>query len=291
MKRSPGDPVPILRRMTRARGLTLTRINPEEDLLLPPLSGTPPPEDILSSYRKLLDHYALRLLLKEIIKNGDAHTWEKGRRSVEKFCDPKAMDGFLKQLSNLGIVQSGPSGVPLPRIRIHSFGPTYEWYVARVLSEDFHCPSGWGARFGGTETGGDHDVIADLSGRFLYVEVKTAPPRHVEAPEINAFIHRLLDLAPDLAVFHEDTHLRMKDKIVPLMEEAIRRTKGPGSRSRGINSRKPVFERLEREIFHLDGLIYIVNSKPDLRRNLEIVFRHHFRRHSPVRSKILGEGT
>ena len=276
--------ISILENMVRARGFRLSRVNSTDDLLLPP-SGT---NDDLEAYRAVLDHYAARLLLKEVIKSESPEDWLRGRSSVERFCDSRAVDDFLVRLKDLGVLKVSSDGFPAPVKPVRSFGPTYEWYTARVLAEDFSCPSAWGVTFENLGSGGDHDVIASLSGRFLYMEVKTSPPGRIESPEVGGFVRRLLDIAPDIAVFNNDTHLRMKDKIVPLMEEAISQCRvqraecREGSKSldqkMGNASAPEVrFERLEREIFHLQGAVYIINSKPDLRRNLEIVFRHYFR--------------
>ena len=269
----------LLDRMSRARGLRIDRINPSDDLLLPP-SGS---SDDLESYRDLLDHYAVRLLLRELINTDTIPNWQKGRRSLEKFCDPDAVDGYLAQLEALGIIIHSTADKPVVSKPVSSFGATYEWYVFKVLSGDFACPSAWGVRFSDTKSGGDHDVIADLYGKFLYMEVKTAPPKHIEQSEVTGFVLRLVDIAPDIAIFHDDTHLRMKDKIVPLMEEGIRQCKVESGKWKveklNLQDR---FERLEREIFHLDSKIYIVNSKPDLKRNLAVVFRHYFRSQSRV---------
>jgi hypothetical protein len=271
----------ILDRLCRGRGLVFDRINPEEDLLLPP-SGSAADYDL---YRSLLDHYAVRLLLKEIVKSENMNSWLRGRRSVERFCQAEAMDAFLERLRDLGVIEYQASGQPRPCTPVRSFGPTYEWYVANVLSSDFLSPSAWGVRFSGMGSGGDHDVISSVSGRFLYLEAKTAPPKHIEPPEVSGFVRRLFDIAPDIAVFHNDTHLRMKDKIVPMMENAIEKLKVQSSEFRvtsNVKLPKSNFQRLEREIFHMDSCIYIVNSKPDLKRNLSIVLRHHFRSQSRV---------
>jgi len=252
--------------MVRARGLRLSRVNPTDALLLPPSETN---ED-LETYRSILDHYAARLLLKEVIKSENTEDWLRGRGSIERFCDPKAVDDYLSRLVGLGILKVSGDGFPTPVKPVRSFGPTYEWYTAMVLASEFNCPSVWGVTFEDLGSGGDHDVIASLSGRFLYIEVKTSPPGRIELPEISGFVRRLLDTAPDIAIFHNDTHLRMKDKIVPLMETAIETVHGK-------QGAKVHFKRLAREIFHLQGAVYIVNSQPDLRRNLEKVFRHHFR--------------
>ena len=284
----------ILDRMCRGRGLDFDRFNPVDDLLLPP-SGNRADND---AYRSLLDHYAVRLLLKEIIKAEDPDAWIKGRRSVERFCHPEALDSYLESLKELGILRDSGKGNPIVSVPVRNFGATYEWYVARVLSTDFHCPSVWGARFADMDSGGDHDVISSVSGRLMYLEVKTAPPKHIEMPEISGFIHRLWDVAPDIAVFHNDTHLRMKDKIVPLLEEGIKEFKKTSKVQTPMSKKRPIptfnvklstfngkdagFERLEREIFHLDSCLYVINSKPDLKRNLSAVFRHYFRKGNPI---------
>jgi len=265
--------------MCRGRGLSLDRVNPEDDLLLPP-SGL---QADIDDFKSLLDHYAVRLLLKEIIKSEDQKAWIKGRRSVERFCNPEAVDSFLDRLRKLGVIIDSDRGQPVPSSRIRSFGATYEWHVAGVLSRDFSCPSAWGVRFSNMGSGGDHDVIASVSGRFLYMEIKTSPPKHIEQPETSGFVRRLLDVAPDICIFHNDTHLRMKDKIVPMLEDAITILRNrPNVQRPTFNVNGAGFQRLEREIFHLGSCIYVVNSKPDLKRNLTTVFRHYFRARSNV---------
>ena len=255
-----------LQSIVRGRGLTIDRWNPDDDLLRP---GRGLGEE--EKYLALLDHYAARLILREAINCEDRSTWLKGRRSVERFCTPEALDGYLKDFISLGVLTED-SGYPAPPLPVANFGVTYEWYVSQILRRDFGCQSAWGVRLAGLESGGDHDVVASVSGRFLYMEVKTSPPKHVKLPEISSFVKRIAEIGPDIAILHEDTQLRMKDKIVPLMEEALLSSFGL----------EVEFVRLEREIFHLDGVIYVVNSKPDLRRNLKTVFTHYFKSRNPL---------
>ena len=297
----------ILQRMCRGRGLVIDRINPREDLLLPPSCS---PEHLVL-YKNLLDHYAVRLILREVIKSESVTQWQRNRKSLERFCDPEALDSFLSSLEGLGVIKDIQGRNPSSWTFVRSFGPTYEWYVSRVISADLGCPAAWGVRFAEMLSGGDHDVIASVSGRFLYLEAKTAPPKHIEQPEISGFVRRLFDIAPDIAIFHNDTHLRMKDKIVPMLEEGIeqfrvhppsprlRRTGSPESRERSLPlkanhsrliGKQGRFSRLEREIFQLDSCIYVINSKPDLRRNLVVVLRHHFRAENAVLRALEGRG-
>ncbi len=258
--------------LVRSRGLTLGRFDPIEGLLheASRLSAIQ-----MAEYLELLGSYAARLILREAIKSETPDAWSRGRRSIERFCSPLAFDRLLGRFLALGILVE-KDGAYRPERPVTSFGPTYEWYVSQVLESRFGCEAVWGATLTGETSGGDHDVIAGFGGRLLYMEIKTAPPKHVDAQEIEAFISRVVDIAPDIAVLHEDTHLRMKDKIVPLMEEAIyRKAEQGGTVSFHL-------ERLEREIFTLNGAIYVVNSKPDLERNLTTVFRDYFRRDNRV---------
>lgn len=276
------EPISIVRNMLRARGVTISRLNPTEGLLLPPDLS----DSVLSSYKEILDHYAARLLLKEVIKSQNSKMWLRGRSQVERFCDPKAVDDFLSRLVELKVIRISADGTPVTMTPLKSFGPTYEWYTAQVLFSDFGCPAIWNVTLENLGSGGDHDVISSLSGHFLYLEVKTSPPGRIESPEMSGFVRRLFDMAPDLAVFINDTHLRMKDKIVPMMEKEIEEFRVQGSDFREGQAEDILFERLEREIFHLGSAIYIINSKPDLKRNLEVVFRHYFRKSSKVLEAI-----
>lgn len=267
--------IPVLNSMLLARGLHMARVNPTEELLLPPADTA----EHRTAYRSILEHYAARLLLKEVINTEDPEKWRKARANVEKFCDAGAVDDFLSRFVEIGVLSISDNGVPSPVKKVSSFGPTYEWYTADVLSSNFNCPSVWGVTFENFGTGGDHDVLSSLSGNFLYLEVKTSPPGRIEPPEIASFVDRLVHIAPDIAVFHNDTHLRMKDKIVPMMEAALE--KAFGERGERVH-----FKYVAREIFHFRSAVYLINSKPDLRRNLDVVFRHYFRSKSLVLHSI-----
>ncbi|NIT99503.1 MAG: hypothetical protein GWN01_00720, partial [Nitrosopumilaceae archaeon] len=69
--------------------------------------------------------------------------------------------------------------------------------------------------------GGDFDVLASWLGKLLYIESKSAPPKGIHNPEISAFLERVQNTKPDLAIFINDTHLRVKDKIVLMFEEEL----------------------------------------------------------------------
>ena len=88
------------------------------------------------------------------------------------------------------------------------------------------------------------------------MEVKSSPPKHVVAEEVSAFLDRVSALSPAGAIFLEDTGLRMADKIVPMFTAALA--------ARGL----PPPHRVQGEMFAAGERVFIVNSKPDLARNL-----------------------
>jgi hypothetical protein len=116
-----------------------------------------------------------------------------------------------------------------------------------------------------TRFGGDYDLITLVSGHLVYVEIKSSPPRGVEVQAVSAFLHRLEDLQPHMAVFLVDTELRMKDKIVPLFTEALASYE-PRTRTASVS-------RLINEIFHIEHGIYLVNSRNGIYSNLRTCFR------------------
>jgi hypothetical protein len=174
---------------------------------------------------------------------------------------------YLSYLLDIGMVSEGAAGYTLSHSRITSFGPTLEWYVAELFRREFGAEVFWGVKFRRPEVGGDYDVLAKLDNSLLYVEVKSSPPKQVTDSEIAAFLDRIDDLAPEAAIFLMDTELRMKDKIVPMFEQAL---------AERMADTPPVL-RVERELFHIQDRIFIVNAKESINRNIEKVVARFFR--------------
>ncbi len=105
--------------------------------------------------------------------------------------------------------------------------------------------------------------------RFGYIEVKSSPPQHIDIPEIRSFVNRVQSLRPDMAIFFEDTHLRMKDKLVVMFEEEMQRRFGKEARQHYPG------QRLHDEIFSINKILFLSNTKPGLTANLRICLRHH----------------
>jgi hypothetical protein len=136
------------------------------------------------------------------------------------------------------------------------------------LKRELSFESVWGVKFKRPSVGGDYDVLAKFNGSVLYIEVKSSPPKQVYPTEISAFLGRVSDLMPEVAIFFMDTELRMKDKIVPLFEaELAKKYVAP-----------PEVARMEKELFQIDNRIFIINAKDNIVSNIERVLDRYFRR-------------
>jgi hypothetical protein len=226
------------------RGLKVYRKDPTDRLLLPPGA----PADLQERFYALMHRYSFRLLLRDVIRLTRFRAGD-----LTRFCSPRAAAGYVRFLAGAGVVEPAGEGAFSLVRPVGSLGPTLEWYVARLLEREFLAPAIYGVRFRNTAAGGDFDVIALLQGELAYAEVKSSPPKGIEVAEVRAYLRRLADLAPALSFFIVDTELRMKDKIVPLFEEA---TEG----------RAPV--RLHGELFRLAPAVYIINSRKGIATNL-----------------------
>jgi Holliday junction resolvase-like predicted endonuclease len=154
---------------------------------------------------------------------------------------------------------------------VKSFGDTLEWFMAKVFEKEFLAEVLWGIRLKNSARGGDFDLVARMEGELVYVEVKSSPPKHIEQREVISFLDRIEDLLPHIAFFFEDTELRMKDKIVPMFEEAIQQRHGQEA-----PTRFPV-TRLKNELFQINHQVFIVNSKRDVIENFRVCFRDYWR--------------
>ena len=232
------------------RGLQVLGVNPDRGLLLPPARD----EESLRGYYEYLKKYSFRLFIRDVIRCRDCMSIG----DLQKYCSEKAARNYLDLLLEWGMLIA----LPGDRYRllpggIHSFGDTFEWFVAQVFIREFFCPAVWNVRFGDMAAGGDYDVIASVEEKLLYVEAKSSPPKHVDSSEVAAFLARVESLRPHCCIFLEDTHLRMQDKIAVLFEQELAERL---PRSRVV--------RLEREIFSIGTSVFIVNSRPDLVSNL-----------------------
>ncbi len=259
----------LLSRRLRGRGLRICRQNPPEKLLIP--SDLSP--ELTTQFYEKMKKYSFRLFLRDLVKTKRPFC----PQDLTQFCSQGVAEEytrFLNATSTLTALEGNE--YRLARHETASFGPTLEWFVAQMFQREFACPAAFGVHLKETDVGGDYDVIALWEGRLVYVEVKSSPPKSIEDPEVNAFFFRLHDLIPDVAIFFNDTHLRLMDKVIQIFEREM-----GNAPHRSLVANPP--ERLSDEIYHLDHWIYILNSKRDIVSNFSTGLRDHLR-HSRDRS-------
>lgn len=247
--------------LLRRRGFRMYKKEPSEDLLLPP-------EEQRDEYYRMLHKYSFRIFLRDVIKHQDLFTLD----NVARYATVDVTREYIKCASKIGLVEKKSKGYVLAKRPIMSFGPTLEWYIAEVFKREFGSDAVWGVKFKRPKVGGDYDVIAKFDGSLFYVEVKSSPPKQIYDSEIAAFLDRVSDLSPQIAVFFMDTELRMKDKIVPMFERELgKRFPGP-----------PVLIRMERELFEIDNRIFIINAKESIIRNIEKVAYRYYKQGTSI---------
>ena len=242
--------------LLKRRGFRIFKQAPSEDLLLPA-------KEFLDEYYRMLHRYSFRLFIRDVIKRQDFFKVE----NVTRYATTGVTADYLRYILSIGLIAENGDGYHLVRRPVKSFGETLEWYVAEILKRDFCFESIWGVKFKRPSVGGDYDVLGRFNGSVLYIEVKSSPPKQVQEGEISSFFGRVADLLPEIAVFFMDTELRMKDKIVPMFEQELAKK----------YAFPPAVTRMEKELFQIEGRIFIINAKDGIERNLEKVLNSYFR--------------
>jgi hypothetical protein len=242
--------------MLKRRNFELLSSNGTERLVFPKFYPKRSKEKLLA----LLHSYGFRTVLKDAILHKDGFTV----KDLTHYCSEETARLYLKELILLKLAKKRKDGsCQMVRSKeIFSLGDTLEWFLADLLNEELECDALWNVTLSGLPSGGDFDVLADFENHLLYIEVKSSPPKSIEAENITSFLNRVNDLRPDMALFFEDTTLRMKDKILPIFEDELaRRFKDIG------HLLTPRFEQIHDETYRY-GSLFITNSKPGVLENL-----------------------
>lgn len=257
------SPLPVL---LRRRGFRIFKKEPPDDLLIPD-------DKFIGDYYRYMHRYSFRLLLRDIIK----HQKKFSLKDVTRYATADVTKGYIDLLLAVGLIEEKGDSYSLRKQPLKSFGPTLEWFLSEIFKKEFSVEAVWGIKFKRPVVGGDYDLIAKVDSSILYMEVKSSPPKQIYAKEIAAFFDRTLDLAPEIAVFFMDTELRMKDKIVPMFEEEIRRRHPDGLSVYLAGGEMPPVNRIEKELFHIHNKIFIINAKDSIVNNLEKMLSGYFR--------------
>ncbi|NIS63330.1 MAG: hypothetical protein GTO13_22365 [Proteobacteria bacterium] len=253
-----------IKNVLKERGLKVFRQNPAEKLLFPQEISP----GMKTRFYELLKRYSFRLFLRDMTKKS------QGFRigDLVRYVSPEVADQYIQFLLLVDSIEEiGRGEFRIRNTAITSFGPTLEWFVAEIFKREFASPAIYGVHFKNTKSGGDFDVIARWGRRLVYVEVKSSPPKGIEINEVSAFFSRIDDLIPDVAMFFNDTQLRMKDKVVVLFQEELANRYGLEA-----DQTHPVM-RLMDELFHIHDRIFIVNSRKDVVLNLGTCLNHFLR--------------
>lgn len=257
LRKTLNQQTPGLATLLRRRGFIIYKKEPADDLLIPAKKH-------VDEYYRMLHAYSFRLLLRDIIKHQKQFTLEQ----VTRYATPAITKEYLDYLVSIRLIKITAKTYALAKNPVASFGVTLEWFIAELFKREFSSESVWGVKFKRPKIGGDYDVIAKLDGSLLYSEVKSSPPKQIYDSEVAAFLDRVADLAPAIAVFFMDTELRMKDKIVPLFEKELQKRYEP----------PPNVVRMERELFQIQDRIFIVNAKESIISNIEKVLSWHYQK-------------
>lgn len=257
LRKALSELTPSLESLLACRGFKIYKKEPSDDLLVPD-------DKFINDFYENLKKYSFRLFLRDAIKNQELFRVS----DVAKYPGKEIAEEYIDLLLKFDLAEPFEEGYRLLKRPVRSFGETLEWFIAQIMKRDFQAEVIWGTKFKRPGVGGDYDLISKIDSSILYMEIKSSPPKQIYDREIAAFFDRVEDLCPEIAVFFVDTELRMKDKIVPMFEaETLRRHKEAKS-----------VERLERELFHIDNRIFIINAKPDIPANIVEVLRALWRK-------------
>lgn len=257
LRKSLSELTPPLDVLLKRRGFRIYKKEPSEDLLLPE-------NKFVSSFYEMMKKYSFRLFLRDVIKHQIFFRLE----NVTRYATSEVTKDYVEYMRSLGLVERLSGGFRLSLEPIKSFGETLEWFVAEIFKKEFAAEAIWGIRFKRTMVGGDYDLIAKVDGAILYMEIKSSPPKQIYQNEISAFFDRVSDLSPEISIFFVDTELRMKDKIVLMFDEELKK--------RHVNP--PNVIRIEKELFQILDRTFIINAKDSITANIEKVLSLYFRR-------------
>jgi len=257
LRESLSELTPSIDVLLKRRGFRIYKRELADDLFIPE-------EKFIAGFYAIMQRYSFRLFLREVIKHQTFFSLE----DVTRYATAEVTKEYVGYMTAIGLIEDVSGGFQLSRRPVKSFGETLEWFMAEIFRREFSTEAIWGIRFKRPRVGGDYDVIAKVDGSILYMEVKSSPPKQIYQNEIAAFFDRVSDLSPEISIFFVDTELRMKDKIVLMFDEELKRR----------HESPPKVVRMEKELFQTGDRIFIINAKDSIAANIEKVMSWYFRK-------------
>ncbi len=246
------------------RGLHIKSYNPKSRLFFPEDFN----EEAKLRFYELMKRYSFRLFCRDILKKNINFFFEENR----KFYSTDSARLYLQEMKKLKLIKIQGGNIELWSNDIKSFGSTLEWFICEIFKREFSTEAIYGVRLKDKLISGDLDVLAWHSGdKLIYVEVKSSPPKYLNSKLINSFLKRVEFLQPELAIFLEDTELRLSDKILPLFENSLKLL--------SKEKHQPNFHKLlpiKAENYFIEPNIFIINSRPSIITNLQRCIHYYY---------------
>ncbi len=167
----------------------------------------------LDKYGELLSSRSFRKLLQRL--SGKVGEWIP-IAAIRQTCGAKA-GGYVEFLSDAGLVQRNAEAIS-PTADVNEYGHHLEWHVATLCKEAFRAQVSWNVKLKDLLSGGDFDILLNIAGTLIYVELKSGRASGISETHLRRFLQRRVELSPDLAILIVDTD----DDIGSLVSEVNR---------------------------------------------------------------------
>lgn len=213
--------------------------------------------EYINEYFELLNSYYFRRIVSSIIKKKEFDEYFINKLK-EKWGE-KAVNKYLPLILKYEIITIKNGGYISNYYNIDNFGDTLEWYIVKILQNEFSTPSISNVKIKGLSIGGDFDIFFLLLGKISYLEIKSSPPNNISIEEIENFVKRVDKINPYVSILFIDTTLNIKRNIIDNMKFLLKRV-GRDFSERAIRN----------GFYKVSKGIYVFNSK----RSFKISFNY-----------------
>ncbi|HPC57134.1 MAG TPA: hypothetical protein PLP10_04745 [Caldisericia bacterium] len=217
----------------------------------------PKDDRFLDEYFELLGSYYFRRVLSDMIKKKEFD--ESFVDKLKEKWGEKAVKKYLPYIMKYEIIIKKYDRYISNYYDIDNFGDTLEWYIVKILLNEFSIPSISNVKIKGLSTGGDFDIFFLLLGKLSYLEIKSSPPNNISIEEIENFIKRVDTINPSVSILFIDTTLNIKRNIIDNMKFLLKRV-----------NREFSEQVIRNGFYKVSKGIYVFNSK----RSFKISFNY-----------------
>jgi len=217
----------------------------------------PKDDRFYDEYFELLGSYYFRRVLSDMVKKKEFD--ESFVDKLKEKWGEKAVKKYLPYIMKYEIIIKKYDKYVSNYYDIDNFGDTLEWYIVKILLNEFSIPSISNVKIKGLSTGGDFDIFFLLLGKLSYLEIKSSPPNNISIEEIENFIKRVDTINPSVSILFIDTTLNIKRNIIDNMKFLLKRV-----------NREFSEQVIRNGFYKVSKGIYVFNSK----RSFKISFNY-----------------